>query len=436
MPNPFPDPVPPPPADPVPRLPGADHTLRLLRQGYAFIPAACDRLGSDAFRTRLMGRPVLCLRGPEAQALVYGPGTTRQGAMPGTVLRLLQDRGSVQQLEGDAHRARKAVFLRLLTDERRLAALVLAFRGAWGTGEGEWAVAGQVRLMSALPRVLTRAVCHWAGIGLEPPQERRLAADLFAQSDRAGHVGPATLAALLRRRRAERRMRGQIHSRRLAGPDGSVLSEIAHMQEGGRLLPVEVAAVELLNVLRPVVAVGRYIAFAAVALARRPDLAGRFRTGDRTELASFCEEVRRTAPFFPMTGAVTTQALSWRGQAIPAGTWLLVDLWGTAQDGRWFADPQAFQPERGLDWRAPAPGFAPQGAGDAARGHRCPGEAVTLALMAEAVMRLAALDCRMPAQDLSVRLTRIPARPESGVLLRMRPPATAAARGRAGMPGS
>lgn len=51
--------------------------------------------------------------------MVYGNGrlARRRGAMPPSVLRLLQDKGSVQQLDGPDYRHRKAMFVDLhMTD--------------------------------------------------------------------------------------------------------------------------------------------------------------------------------------------------------------------------------------------------------------------------------------------------------------------------------
>jgi fatty-acid peroxygenase len=59
----------------------------------------------------------------------------------------------------------------------------------------------------------------------------------------------------------------------------------------------------------------------------------------------------------------------------------------------------------------------PQGGGDVATGHRCPGEGVTLTMIAVAVRALAGLPARFPAQDLDYDLSRIPTRPRSGVVL-------------------
>jgi fatty-acid peroxygenase len=50
-------------------------------------------------------------------------------------------------------------------------------------------------------------------------------------------------------------------------------------------------------------------------------------------------------------------------------------------------------------------------------GHRCPGEAVTLAMLVAAVRTLARVPATLPSQDLDHDLSRIPTRPRSGVLL-------------------
>lgn len=89
-----------------------DSTLALLRDGYDFIGKRSRRLQSDIFATRLMQRRAVCMVGEDAARAFYHPGRfTRRGAIPPTTLRLLQDKGSVQLLDGEAHRLRKAMFL-------------------------------------------------------------------------------------------------------------------------------------------------------------------------------------------------------------------------------------------------------------------------------------------------------------------------------------
>ena len=93
-----------------------DSTLRFVRDGYLFGTRGFRAAASDHFRTRLLGRPVLVMRGLEATRFFYEGGRfRREGAMPRSVLTLLQDEGSVQALEEEAHRRRKELFLGLAT---------------------------------------------------------------------------------------------------------------------------------------------------------------------------------------------------------------------------------------------------------------------------------------------------------------------------------
>lgn len=461
----------------VPRDPAPDASAALLREGYRFIPNRCARMRTDVFRTRLMLRDALCMQGPEAAALLYGtPGMTRAGAMPQTVLRLLQDKGSVQQLDGAAHRHRKAMFLSILLDEGRIDALAAAFREAWRDRLGLWEARGDIALLPEANAVLVQAAVRWCGLPLTPAEAEKIAPVIFEMIDGTGgllRAGPA----LLRRRRLEARLRALIRDARAqprdlaaapaepAGPNApgeagepggphapsetggphapgetgaphapgdtgdphapgwpggeTPLHVLAwHRDASGARLTEEVAAVELMNLLRPLAAVSRFIAFAALTLHRLPEWRARFAAGSDRDLPDFAEELRRISPFFPFAAAIVRDPLRWRDMELPAGQWVLFDLYGTCQDPGLFPAPERFRPERMLSWRDEDPGFVPQGGGPVATTHRCPGEMATVRLISEAV-RLLCREMRyaVPPQDLSVRLSRVPAQPASGMIL-------------------
>ncbi len=73
----------------IPREPGIDHTVALLREGYRFIGERCQAYGSDVFETRLMMSKVFCVSGEDAARMFYVPDRfTRRGALPPNALTL------------------------------------------------------------------------------------------------------------------------------------------------------------------------------------------------------------------------------------------------------------------------------------------------------------------------------------------------------------
>lgn len=104
----------------------------------------------------------------------------------------------------------------------------------------------------------------------------------------------------------------------------------------------------MLNVLRPTVATSVYVTLVAHALDAHPTWRARLAEGDGGEDHAFVQEVRRCYPFFPAVTAVVREDFTWRGHAIPRGRRALLDLFGTNHDGRVWADPSHFQPERFL----------------------------------------------------------------------------------------
>ncbi|MFF5057139.1 cytochrome P450 [Micromonospora sp. NPDC000663] len=392
-----------------------DSTLALFRAGYRFIGERCDRYGSDIFQTRILLAPTICLRGRPAAMLFYdNERFQRQGAMPFRVQRTLTGRGGVQGLDGSEHADRKAMFMSIMTPTaiRQLGHL---FDEEWRARIPAWEAAGPVTLYDELGRLLTRVVCAWAGVPLPTSQVDRRAVDLHAMIEAPAVVGPRHWRGLLARRRAERWIGGIIERTRLGvhqAPAGSALAVIAeHRDARGTLLPRRIAAVELLNVLRPVVAVDQYIAFAALALHDHPVWRQLVRDDDEAT-EHFVQEVRRYYPFFPMAAARVRRSFDWQGHHFPRGRRVLLDLYGTNHHPTLWPQPELFRPERFAGRRGDAFDLIPQGGGDHWAGHRCAGEWVTIDLMKRAVTNLTtSMRYDVPVQDLTLDLRRMPALP-------------------------
>ncbi len=400
-----------------------DQSLALLREGYGFISSRCDRLDSDIFTTRLMLSPVTCVRGAAAAEMFYGADRfTRVGAMPPTVLRLLQDKGSVQQLDDSAHRHRKAMFVSLLMSKAAEAALLDIFRAEWREAVNSWSTRGSIVLFDEAGLVLTRTICRWAGVPLYAKSDTSLAAELASMVENSGRVSPAVLAALLRRRKSERFIERLVQDLREGHGDVSPSSPFAmvanYRDEDGMLLDPRVAAVEILNILRPTVAIARYIVFAALALHDHPAWRPALRGAPDERYECFAEEVRRLYPFFPMIGGKVRAPFAWDGHSFCAGDWVLLDLHGTDHDERRFCQPDSFDPHRDISWRDQGYDFVPHGGGPVRESHRCPGEQFTVAVLREATrLMVEEMAYEVPEQDLSIDLRVMPAKPASGMIL-------------------
>ncbi|WFE94315.1 cytochrome P450 [Micromonospora sp. WMMD987] len=398
-----------------------ESTLAFLREGYRFISTRCERYGSDVFTARLLLEPTICLRGRAAVELFYDTERFRRaGAAPKRGQRTLTGEGGVQGLDGPAHADRKAMFMSIMTPSavQRLGRL---FADEWRNRLAGWAGSGPLVLRDEVGPVIMRAVCAWAGVPLPRSEVARRTAQMHAMIDGPAALGLRHWRGLLARRRAERwagDLVERVRTGTLTAPADSALAVIAeHRDAEGRLLPRRIAAVELINVLRPTVAVDRYVVFAALALHEHPDWQERVRAGDEpTEW--FVQEVRRYYPFFPVAMARVRRSFDWQGHHFPTGRRVMLDLYGTNHHPQLWPEPERFRPERFAGWRDDPYSFVPQGGGYHLGGHRCAGEWITIELMKQAVgMLTGAMDYQVPPQDLHLDLTRVPTMPPSGLVL-------------------
>ncbi|MFJ8803437.1 cytochrome P450 [Streptomyces sp. NPDC102487] len=395
-----------------------DSTLELMTTGYAWLPNRRRRSAGRPVHTRLGGKNVVALHGPEAVRFFYDEShVKRGGALPGPVLDTLFGRGAVHTLDGGQHRVRKALFTLLLKDRGGLASLTDHLGVQWELARQRWAGRDRLVLFDESSLLITRAVCGWSGIPLTDDEAEETARDLVAMVDGFASAGPRHVRARRSRSRQEARLAQRVENIRNGGaeaPAGSVLEAVVqHRDADGLLLEPRTAAVEILNVIRPTVAVAWFITFAAHALHRWPEHRKILAGGDGAYARAFAHEVRRFYPFAPFVGGLAVADLRWDGQDIPAGSTVLLDLYGQNHDPQLWPDPYVFDPARFLGREPSRDELVPQGGGDPAANHRCPGEDVTLTVLEALVPRLAALPYDVPDQDLRIPLHRIPTTPRS-----------------------
>lgn len=205
---------------------------------------------------------------------------------------------------------------------------------------------------------------------------------------------------------------------RFEPPAGCALQVIAlHRQPDGQWLAPEIAAVELINLLRPTIAIARFMTFAAMALHGHPQTRARL-IDDAHYREAFVQEVRRFYPFFPAVAGIARGPFTWRGFPFHAGDRFILDLYGTDHDARSWPEPEVFRPERFLDGHEDAFTLIPQGGGEFERNHRCAGEWLTIAVMKAMLLTLARdIAYEVPSQDLRLKLSRMPTLPESGFMV-------------------
>ncbi|MGY5882641.1 cytochrome P450 [Modestobacter lacusdianchii] len=408
------------------RRPRLDESIPMLAKGYAWLPDRRRAAGRDTVRTRLMVRQTLGVEGPGGARFLYDERHVRRsGALPEPVVSTLFGHGAVHTLDGEAHRVRKSMFVDLLMEPERVWQAVGCITEAWDDAVPRWAAQERVVLFDEAAQVLTRGICAWSGVPVTGEEVPALARDLTTMVDGFATGAPRHWRARRARQRREAWLAGivaDVRSGARTAPAGSVLAAVSgHRDSEGQLLEPRVAAVEVLNVIRPTTAICWFVAYAAHALHRWPQHRARLRAGDRAFAVAFAHEVRRFYPFAPFIGGRSPQEVEWDGERVPAGSMVLLDLWGTDHDPQLFPEPFAFRPERFLAgdevreigaWE-----LVPQGAGDPRTGHRCPGEDITVAVLSALALRLARLEYTLPEQDLDISLRRIPSRPASGVVL-------------------
>jgi fatty-acid peroxygenase len=406
----------------VPHDKSLDNTIALMQEGYLFIKNRMDKYNSELFVTRLLGQEVICISGEEAAKVFYDSERfQRSGAVPYRIQQSLTGVNAVHTMDGDAHIHRKLLFISLMTPEhqKRLAELVME---QWQASLGKWEVVESVVLFEEAKDILCRVACYWAGVPLQESEVKKRANDFHAMVDAFGAVGPRHWKGRMARNSVEEWIRGvieDVRSGKQKAEFGSALYAMAHHRDlDDRQLDSQMASVELINVLRPIVAIATFITFTALALHEHPQYKDKLRSGNNNDLEMFVQEVRRYYPFAPFMGARVRKDFVWNQCEFKKGTLVLLDMYGTNHDSRLWENPNEFRPERFKEWKGSLFDFIPQGGGDPAKGHRCPGEGITVEVMKASLEFLVnKIEFDVPDQDLSYSLVKMPSLPESGFII-------------------
>ena len=344
------------------------------------------------------------------------------------VAELLFGHGAVHGLDGAAHQDRKRLFLDLLGEDR-IAGLADEVGRALRVRAEAWR-GRDVVVFRELTEVYAAGVLAWAGIDCSPEQARRIGHRMAAIVDGFGLTPGAYPRAWTERLRGNAWARRLI--RRAAVGSSTAATERPPVPALAGRLDVRTAAVELINIVRPTVAVAWPGTFAALALAEHPRWRPLLREEGDDPVAgvdrsarcrvAFGHEVRRHYPFVPALAGRARRSVEIGGVVVRRGDRLVLDVVGTDHDPKLWAEPDEFRPERFLDGTDLEPDpfdFVPQGGGDPSSGHRCPGEPLTVRLLAATVEVLAEVDYEV-VSPASYDRRRIPTLPAGGLIVRVR----------------
>lgn len=401
---------------------GLDNTFDLLKEGYLFIGNRSKMYDVDMFETHLLGQKVICMTGEEAARIFYNQELfQRKGAAPNRVQETLLGENAIQTMDGETHSYRKQLFISLTNtlNERRLSELTMK---NWEESVYKWEDAEKVILFDEAKEILCKAACQWAGVPLSQSEVKDRAEDFSAMIDSFAAIGPRHWKGRTARNRIEAWIKDiidEVRSSKLKVEEDSALYTMAfHREQDGCLMESKMAAVELINLIRPIVAISTFITFSALALYEHPECKNKLFLSDNSYYEMFVQEVRRYYPFAPFIGARVRNDFSWHDYQFKQGMLVILDLYGTNQDTRVWDNPDKFYPERFKERKNSLFDFIPQGGGNSSTGHRCPGEGITVGIMKTSLDFLVnRIEYEVPKQDLSYSLTRIPTFPESGFIM-------------------
>lgn len=399
-----------------------------LDEGYLLLSELRKEANAPVVKARLLNKEVITIYGKEAAKKFYDPQNfKREGAMPKIVLKTLFGENGVQTLDGQAHEHRKTIFMDLMTPKRMEEYHRILDKNLTQKLDQQQ---GEFELFDLAKDVLFRSICEWAGIDLSQFSKKEVdqLAEYQISMISSAVTNPAThIKGIDNRKKSEKWAQSLIENARInpvAGKDDVALYAFAKATDGhGELLPIDIAAVELLNVIRPTVALTVWIVLMGHALFSRPDIYQRLHAEFDQLQDSFIQEMRRYYPFFPMLPAFAKKDVEVDGYLIPKDSWVVLDLYGTNHDNRTIETPEVFRisrylgKEKHISYDEEYEMIA-QGGGKFEAMHRCAGEWITLhTLRVFSDQFVNKYQFSIPEQDWSIPMNQFPTYPKSKALL-------------------
>lgn len=407
----------------IPKDRSLDHTLSLLKEGYHFILNRSDSLNTNIFKTHVLGETVYCLIGSKSAELFYNNDLFRRSdAAPSRIKKTLFGQGGVQGLDGQTHQKRKNMFMELM-DDYAMEEINKLTHKYWYKYFNNIKSSENISMYEASKKVFLQTACEWTGVTLEKYELDKRVSQLSELFENAASVGLKHWEARIARTNADKWIKEIVRKVRAGNlnieKDKALYNFTWHRDVNGELLDEEVVAVEILNLLRPMVAVSVWVANLGLAMHQFPKAARKLNSKNDKNIEMFLQETRRYYPFFPFAVARVKKDFEYEGYKLKKNTLTLLDLYGTNKYPEDWSQPGDFIPERFEHWEHTPFNFIPQGGGDYNFGHRCAGEFVTLTMMKSTIKFLTNnITYEVPEQNFDFNFKNIPAIPNDGFIIK------------------
>jgi fatty-acid peroxygenase len=396
-----------------------DTAFGLFFQGYPSLLKKFRSQQRDVLETNLLPFfKAIAMRGEDAARLFYDDRKfTRRGILQKTQYNNFVATGSPQSepviTEHKTHTAPAQVM-----SGESINRLEQIFVEQWQECIDQWQTRSSIVLFNEAEKLLCITACQWLGIPLHEQEINLRAGQLSVLLDADGAVGPRYFRGRTCRKKLEMwltLLTADLRGGRLRVPDNSVFHSVAFRKdESGNVIDAYSVALELLSVLKPIVAVARHIVFSALALHENQHYTGKLKANAKM-YEHFVHEVRRYYPFAPMLAAKVLTPFEYEGVKFDKGVVVMLDIYATNHHENAWKNPGAFYPERFENWtNSNAFNFMQQASHATTIGQSHAGEQITTRLTMAALQFLnEKMQYLVPDQNLSIDINRLPAVPQS-----------------------
>lgn len=326
----------------------------LFDKGYHFLMELREEVDAPVVRVNFLTEQIIAVYGEEAAREFYDPTKfKREGAMPKSILKPLFGQDAVQTLDGEEYEHRKKYFMNLMTPERMKNYRKILKRNLSEKLDKQH---GEFNLFDLANIVLFDSISEWAGINLEDYDSEEVKELVKNQipmisNEISSPTNPVKGITDLNELEewAEKLIK---EARENPNPEKEnlalyIFANATDLEE--ELLPIQVAAIELLNIIRPTVRLTVWMALMGHALFAKKDVYEELKADFNNLQDPFIQEMHRYYPFLPALPAIAVEDVEINGYPIPKNSWVILDLYGGNHDERTIDHPGDFDIKRYLD---------------------------------------------------------------------------------------